>query len=335
MFVRPPEEAVRLDVRSRTSGRPTYGATMTRRFRFGYQLTSAGESTPIRQARRAEALGFDTFLVADHVGSGLAPLPVLAAAAAATETIRLGTFVLNADMRNPVQLAWDVSTLDAVSDGRVELGLGAGHTPQEYDATGIDLRSVAARKRAMRERFGIIRRLLDGETVDHDGEFHTLTGARIEPSRQRHLPMLVGGNGAALLEHAGAHADIVGLQGLTRVRADGHRHDVDWSLDRLDRQIEQIRSGGGERMPELNALVQIVDITDDPEPVLRDVAERIGGIELDVLAACPYVLIGSVEEIADKLLACRARWDITYFAVRALDEFQPVIDRIRQLDAAG
>jgi alkanesulfonate monooxygenase SsuD/methylene tetrahydromethanopterin reductase-like flavin-dependent oxidoreductase (luciferase family) len=111
---------------------------MTRRLRIGHQLSARIEGDPVAAAVRAEELGFDIVLAADHVGLGWSPLPTLAAVAAATERIRLGTLVLNNDMRNPVQLAWEVSTIDRISGGRFELGLGAGHTPSEYDATRIE-----------------------------------------------------------------------------------------------------------------------------------------------------------------------------------------------------
>src|SRR5262245_41034502 len=120
-------------------------------------------------------------------------------AAAATEHIRVGTMVLNNDMRNPVQMAWEAATLDRLSGGRAELGLGAGHTPQEYAATGVERSPAAVRKARLAESVEIIRRLVDGEEVDHDGEHYQLRGARIDRARQTRLPILVGGNGAALL----------------------------------------------------------------------------------------------------------------------------------------
>ncbi len=287
-------------------------------------------------AQRAEAAGFDVFLLPDHVGGGLAPLPALAAAAASTSTIRLGTFVLNADMRNPVQLAWEATTLDRLSQGRFELGLGAGHTPHEYEATGIELKGPHERKAALAERVEIIRRLLDGETVTSPGLHHRLFHATVPRSVQNRLPILVGGNGAALLAHAGEHADIIGLQGLGKTHPDGHQHSVKWEVAHLDEQVEQVCAGAGDRLGEieLNALVQLVDVTDDAERSLTATAKEIGnGMTVEELAAIPYVLIGTVDEIAQEILRARDRWGLTYFAVRSLDEFAPVIERVRELEA--
>lgn len=311
----------------------TYVDHMARGIRFGYQLTSDDKAAPVEAALRAQRVGFDVVLSSDHVGPGGSPIPMLSAMAAATDTIRLGTFVLNSDMRNPVQLAWEASTLDHLSHGRFELGLGAGHTPQEYAQTGIDLQPPAVRKAALCERVEIIRRLLDGETVDFDGQHHRIAAASIDRSSQDHLPILVGGNGRALLEHAGAHADIIGLQGLGRTLSDGHRHEVDWSSSRLDAQVEQIRTGAGHRFGdlELNALVQIVDITEQREFSLRSISDNVGS-DVDVLDACPYVLVGTVDEIVAKVLRCRERWGITYFAVRALEPFGDVIDAVRSVE---
>jgi len=309
---------------------------MTRAIRFGYQPHLDEGDDPVEIARRAEVAGFDVFLLPDHVGGGPAPLPALAAAASATSTIRLGTFVLNADMRNPVQLAWEATTIDRLSAGRFELGLGAGHTPHEYEATGIELQLPGERKAALAERVEIVRRLLDGETVTHAGAHHRLLDAAVPRSLQDHLPILVGGNGAALLSHAGAHADIIGLQGLGRTQADGHQHSVKWEVAHLDRQVEQICAGAGERIEqiELNALVQMVDVTDDAEQSLTNIAELIGdGMTATELAEIPYVLVGTVDEIADEVLRARDRWGITYFAVRSLEDFAPVIARVRELEA--
>lgn len=297
-----------------------------RRFRFGLQLRASLDTDVIDDARRAEAAGFDVVLLADHVGPhGLSPMPTLAAVAAATSTIRLGTFVLNAEMRNPVQLAWEASTIDRLSAGRFELGLGAGHTPHEFAECGVEMLPAAERKHRLMAQVELIRSLVDGHTASSG--VLGVADATVVPAVQERLPILVGGNGAALLGHAGAHADVVGLQGLGRTLVDGHQHEVRWSTEHLDRQIHQVRAGAGDRFDELelNALVQVVDVTDDADAAVTALCAQIPGVEPSDLAELPYVLIGTVDEIVAKLHRCRERWGITYFAVRALDEFAPVI----------
>jgi len=300
---------------------------MSRPFRFGLQLASDIDRDPVADALRAEAAGFDIVLVGDHIGPEYAPLVTLAAIAAATTRCRIGTLVLNADTRNPVQLAWEAMTLDLLSGGRFELGLGAGHTPQEYPAMGLVRDTAKLRKRRLAESVEIIRRLLDGENVTLDGAFRRLENAHIGHSMQERLPLLVGGNGSELLAHAGAHADIIGLQGLGRTLADGHRHDLRWSPDWLDIQLEQIRHGAGDRFDrvELNALVQRVEITDDRSTAIKALCDRIDGLDPAHAEVIPYVLMGTVEEIIDQLYQCRERWGISYFAVRDLEGFAPVI----------
>lgn len=300
---------------------------MTRRLRIGHQLSGRTEGDPVATARRAEELGFDVVLAADHVGPGRAPMPTLAAMAAATERIRLGTLVLNNDMRNPVQLAWEASTIDHLSNGRFELGLGAGHTPQEYEATGIERDAAAVRKQRLMSAVEIIRTLLDGGMVDRVDDHYEVRRARVDRTVQEHLPILVGGNGVALLGHAGAHADIIGLQGLGRTKADGHRHDVDWSAEHLDAQLAQVRDGAGDRFDdlELNALVQMVQITDDRDAALARICDLVDGLTMADADTTPYLLVGTVDEIVLHMMTCRERWGINYFVVRELDDFEPVL----------
>lgn len=312
-------------------GGRTYADAVGRGFRVGFQLPALMDESPVATALRAEELGFDIVLAADHVGDGMSPMPTLAAIAAATSRIRLGTLVLSNDMRNPVQLAWEASTIDRLSDGRFELGLGAGHTPQEYAATGIERARAATRKRRLAESIEIVRALLDGETVDHHGEHYRIEHAQVARAVQERLPVLVGGNGPGLLEHAGAHADIIGLQGLGRTREDGHRHGVRWQRSHLDDQIEQVRAGSGERFDdlEINALVQVVQVTDDREAALRKICDRVEGLTLEDAAVTPYLLVGSVDDIVLHMTTCKQRWGISYFVVRELDGFEPVLRAVR------
>ncbi|MGB0115029.1 MAG: TIGR03621 family F420-dependent LLM class oxidoreductase [Ilumatobacteraceae bacterium] len=304
---------------------------MTRRIRIGHQISGQTNGDPVAAAVRAEELGFDIVLTSDHVGRGYAPMPTLAAIATATTTIRLGTLVLNNDMRNPVQLAWEAMTLDQLSGGRFELGLGAGHTPQEYGATGIERSGAGVRKERLAASVEIIRGLLDGRPVDRAGEHYTIDRARIDQTVQRPLPILVGGNGAGLLNHAGAYADIIGLQGLGRTKEDGHNHEVDWSASRLDMQVEQIRDGAATRFDdlELNALVQVVQITDDRTAALERICDMVDGLTMEDAESTPYLLVGTVDEIVLHMMTCRERWGITYFAVRELDAFEPVLKALR------
>lgn len=303
---------------------------MARDFRFGLAISNGFGDDPVQAALEAEASGFDVAVIGDHIGPEYAPIPALAAIAAATTSIRLGTNVINADLRNPVQLAWEAVTLDRLSDRRFELGVGAGHTPQEYTAVGVEQAAPSVRKRRLMESVELLSALLAGDTVTHSGEFFDIADACVaEPGRP--VRLLVGGNGRALLEHAGRHADIIGLQGLGRTLPDGHRHTVSWTPTHLENQLEQIRGGAGDRFDaiELSALVQVVDITDDADAAVDALCDRVEGLGVNDAAETPYALIGTVDEIVDKLERCRERWGISYFVVRDHDQFAPIIRRLR------
>lgn len=157
-----------------------------------------------------------------------------------------------------------------------------------------------------------------------------ISDARIDPPLQTRLPILVGGNGTALLTHAGRHADIIGLQGLGRTKADGHSHQAKWAPEWLDTQIGQVRSGAGDRFGdvELNAMVQVTRITSDYDATVAEACDRIEGLTPDHVSATPYLLFGTVDQIVAKLHEVRDRWGITYFAVREQEAFADVIRAI-------
>jgi len=304
---------------------------VTSGLRFGLQISPGFGDDVVAQALRAQALGFDLVLVGDHIGAEPAPLPVLTAIAQGTDRIRLGTYVLNADHRNPVQLAWEAVTLDHLSAGRFELGLGAGHTPAEYAATGIRLQPAAVRKRRLMELVEVVRRLLDGETVHHRGEFFQVAGAEVGRSRQDRLPILVGGNGSRLLAHAARHADAIGLQGLGRTLPDGHRHEIRWSLEHLDRQVAHVRraADGVRPPPAFSALVQVVEVTDDRTSALDALRARLPGLTDDAAGVIPYVFVGTVDQIRETVVRAAQRWGIRDFVVRDAEAFAPVIAAVR------
>jgi probable F420-dependent oxidoreductase len=304
-----------------------------RPFRCGFQFTSADAAEVARSARAAEAAGFDVFQVADHVGAQATPLVALGAAAAATSTIRLGTLVLNNDLRHPVVVAQEVATLDQLSGGRVELGLGAGHSFTEYAALGLGFDPPSVRKERLAEAVEIVRALLDGEVVRHEGPHYSVVDAQILRPTQAHVPILVGVNGRAALAHAARHADTVGLTMLGRTKEDGQHHEMRWQADRLDATIEWVRSAAGERAEdlELHALVQAIVVTEDRRAAAEGLAAQIETRPADILAT-PFLCLGTHEEMARHLLACRERWGISYFSVRDVDAFAPVIRLVRRWD---
>jgi probable F420-dependent oxidoreductase len=297
--------------------------------RFGLLLRADDPARVADEARQAEDLGFDTVLVADHVGSDWSPLLCLARAAEATTTVRLGTFVLNAGLHHPLMLAREVATLDHLSGGRVELGLGAGHTPAEFAAAGVPYAPARDRKARLAEFVEIIRRLLDGETVDQCGDHFTLTSASTNRAAQDRLPILVGGSGPSLLTHAARHAEIVGFTGLGRTLPDGHRHAARFQPETLDDEVALVRQTAGERPIELNVLVQVVEMTDDRPAAAAAIADRVEDLTVEDALATPFLALGTADEIAEQLRSAEARWGISYFVVREAEAFAPVIARLR------
>ncbi len=302
-------------------------------FRFGYQATLDEPAQLIDRAREAESAGFDIFQIGDHVGREIAPLAALAAVAEAVDRIEIGTLVLNNDLRHPVVLAQELATLDHLSGGRLEVGLGAGHSFTEYTAIGLGFDPPRIRKQRLSEATEIIRALLDGERVTFEGRHYRLDGVEILRSRQHHVPILVGVNGPEALTHAGRHADVVALTMLGRTKEDGHRHEVRWESWRLDQTVDLIvRAGSGRpSFPRLHALIQDVQLTSERERTAAGASARTGMSVSDILET-PFLLMGTVDEMVDHLLDCRARWGITYFTVRDIETFTPVLDRLKALE---
>jgi probable F420-dependent oxidoreductase len=290
---------------------------------------AAARSEWEEQARLAEGLGFDAILVPDHVLDGVfPPLVALDAMASVTEHLRVGTFVLNNDLRHPVLVARDAAVLDLLSDGRLELGVGAGHAEPEYKALGIPFDSAASRVARLEESVRILRGLFDGESVSFHGSHYTVDELRLTPARRPSL--LVGGNGDRVLALGGRFADIVGFTGLGQTRADGQQHDTEWSLTEIDRKVRLVRAAAADRVNdvEFNVLVQHIEITSDRRQVIEAIAARVGGNIEDMLTA-PFLLVGTVEEIRDQVMAARERWGFSYFVTRSPDQTRLVIKALR------
>jgi probable F420-dependent oxidoreductase len=302
-----------------------------RPFRFGFQSTTDEPAQVLEEARRAEQAGFDIFQVGDHIGTEPSPLVTLAAVAGVTQHMRLGTLVLNNDLRHPVALAQELATLDHLCGGRLEVGIGAGHSFTEYQALGLAFDGPAVRKERLAESVEILRSLLDGVSVTRRGRHYALEGATTLQSRQAHVPLLVGVNGRTALAHAACHADIVAPTMLGRTLADGQHHEVRWEADRLDRTAASVRSSAGAGWPslEMHALVQQVMVTPDRRQRAEEVAQRTRMTVEDILAT-PYLCLGTHEDIAEHLIGCRERWGIGYFSVRSIDAFAPVIGLLRE-----
>lgn len=257
-------------------------------------------------ATQVEAAGFEGLYVGDHPGVTADPFVALAAAAAVTDRIRLGTCVLNAGVWEPTTLANAVATVDLISRGRAVLGVGAGHTPQEWTARGVPFPSAGARVARMVELVEATYALLGStEPVSYTGDHVTLDDAALTDPRpvQGRIPLMVGGNGERVLRFGAAHADIVGITGLRHTLEDGHRHEVDWAASAIERAVDAIRSTAAKvgRDPQLEALVQHVEVTDDASAAAARLAAQVPGASAAELLSAPFVWIGTVDEIRERL----------------------------------
>jgi probable F420-dependent oxidoreductase len=303
-----------------------------RSFRFGVQLRSASSAQEWREkCRQVEELGYDTLLVADHFPHGLGAFSALATAAAITKRIRVGTFVLANDFRHPANLAKEAATLDLLSEGRFEVGIGAGWLRSEYEATGIPFDCAAVRIDRLAEALPLVKRLWTEESVSHQGRFYTVTELSIfpRPAQMPHPPVLVGGGGQRILSLAAQYADIVALN--PRATSEGTPDHSDITAGVTAQKLTWIRDAAGERFAdlELNIVLLRVVPTDDPEAAAHSLAEELNLTPAEVLES-PHVLLGTADEMAATLRRRRSLYGISYISVTkdGLEPFAPVIDRL-------
>ena len=307
---------------------------MTHPFRFGAELRLPLPGlTWAQTAQRVEELGYSTLVVPDHFQDEFAPGPALAAAAAATTTLRLGAHVYCNDYRHPVMLAKETATLDVLSNGRMDLGLGAGWMRSDYEEAGLDYDPPGVRIDRLIEALPIVRGLLGDGPVTFEGEHYTIRGMEGLPKPvQSPIPLVIGGGGRRMLSLAARHADIVGVNANLRSGEIGLDAINDMVAERFDEKLGWVRDAAGDRFAELelNVLVS-AQITGggDATTAMIEATATMFDKPPEVVAHTPVLLIGSVAEIADTLRRRRERWGFNYMVVQAansdLAAFAPVI----------
>lgn len=289
------------------------GVQEARPFRFGTVTTNGTESSRRRwadHARRVEDLGFSTLVVADHFDNGTVCTPRLAAAAMVTTTLRLGSYVYDNDFRHPVLLAREAAEIDVLSDGRLELGIGAGWAKDEYDRVGIPFDAGPVRAARFEEAVGLVRRLHHGETVTHDGDFYRLHDCELQVQPvQRPIPLFLGGGGARMTRFAARNADIVGF--VPRSLPGGGLDPAEFSAAAFDEKVTVLDTALRERAgahPERGVLLFFVGRNADEIPPRES-----GWTAPEILVGSPYALIGDTDQMVDSLLEHRERWGLSYF----------------------
>ncbi|MBV9579478.1 MAG: TIGR03621 family F420-dependent LLM class oxidoreductase [Chloroflexi bacterium] len=276
-----------------------------RKFRFG--VTGRGDTLAAWRdfARKAESLGYDTLVLPDHFARQLAPIPALIAAAQVTSTLRLGTLVLDNDFRHPASLAKELATLDLLSEGRLEVGIGTGSQPRDNEQAGIPLDPPGKRFERLRETLAILDACFSSDEVNFDGTHYQLKAFMSYPRPvQPRVPLMLGARGPRMLRLAGRRADIIGVMGGPE---SNHAE-----------QLEVVRAAAGQRFEsiEFNQLYLQVDVD----------GQR-SGLPGNRLPA----LVGSHEQIVEQLLAQREQELISYVVVigTAIDAFAPIVARLR------
>ncbi len=322
-------------------------STVLRPFRFGFTGgASSKRHRLLESARTVESLGYSTFGLADHFVRPFAPIVAGQAVADATTTLRITQTVLAQDFREPAVLAKELATLDVLSDGRLQVGLGAGWLQSEYDDAGIGFASAAVRIERLEETAVILKGLFAEGPFSFRGEHYTIKGLHgvPRPVQQPRPPLMIGGGGKKVLSVAARQADIVQLMPSNP----GGRSVLDasqFSAEAISEKIGWIRAAAGARFDEIELSAQLLEcaVTDSPEEHLSDftrriamVTERMGGarvdLDVDELRRSPIVAVGSLDEVCDKLIATRATYGINYFAapIDAPPELlAPVIERLR------
>ena len=294
------------------------------------QAQPTGLDSWLALARRLESSGFHALLLGDHPGSGAAPWPALGCAAAVTRTLGLGTYVVQAGVREPMHVAADAATLDVLAPGRVLLGIGAGHTPREWLDAGQDCPDPPRRAARLAEFTEVVARLLRGETVTHAGPHLTLRESRLDglPASGR-VRLAVGGGHPEVLRAGARNADVVALGGLGRTLADGHQHEARFSAAHLRRWLRLIGEEAGQagRTPAIEVLVHVVQATGDRDTAVEEISQRFPRASAEDVASTPFALIGTPEQMAAQLRAQAREFGITSYVVRepAVPDLERVI----------
>jgi len=290
-------------------------------------------------ARKAEAVGCSAFVLPDHLIGQHAAVPLLAMVAAATERLRVGTFVLNVCLRHPAVLAQDLATVDALSGGRLEIGLGAGWNKPEHDAIGIPFEPTGDRVKRLAEAIAIMKGCFAEGPFSFSGEHYAITGhdGAPKPAQRPHPPFFLGGGGKRLLTLASREAQIVGLAPRLMPGTPPRVDARSLTAAATEEKIDWIREAAGDRFRELELNTYPAGgpmvVTGDPRAEARRRARRLReqtGVELtaEEILDSPHVFIGSIKDLTRKFVELRERFGISSFLIDDLDALAPVVEEL-------
>jgi probable F420-dependent oxidoreductase len=301
-------------------------AIQQRPFRFGVIGAHVRTSQELEHtARMAEDLGFATFLLRDHFiaepfGDQLAPVVALMATAQATTRLRIGSLVLDNDYRHPVMLSKEAATLDLLSGGRFELGIGCGWLKSEYDQAGMPFHEPKVRVDRLEESIQVLKGLFADGPLSFSGRHYVVSALDgfPKPAQRPHPPILIGAGSKRMLQLAGREADCVGI--LPKALPNGSISDdvAERSPAVLERKIGWIREAAGDRFHQIQlSTVATIVITDDRRNGAAGVAREQGwdGVPVEQILEMPTIFIGTLDQIAEQMHSRRERFGVSYFVV--------------------
>jgi probable F420-dependent oxidoreductase len=306
-----------------------------RKFRFGVACSKGRSRKEFTElARKTESLGYSTLFVPDHfIEHDLAPTIALTHAAAVTDTLRVGTFVLGNDYKHPVVCAREMASLDLLSDGRLELGIGAGWMTADYEAAGIPLDRPGVRIARLAESITIMKGLFAPGPFTFHGEYYNVTELDGMPKPvQQPVPFFVGGGAPKILALAAREAQIIGINANLR-SGDGTSPDAAKSMtpQATEEKVGWVRDAAGDRYDdlELQALIGFVYVTDDANRILEGIANAFG-VSVEEARLAPPCLVGTVDDIVASLEERRERWQMSYHVIEdsAIEAFAPIVERL-------
>jgi probable F420-dependent oxidoreductase len=294
----------------------------------------------IRLARQTENLGYSTFLVRDHFvpdhfGNQFAPFSALMAAASVTKTMRVGSLVIDNDYRHPVVLAKEAATLDLLSGGRFELGLGAGFLKTEYDKAGMAFVAPGVRISRLTEALEVLKGLFGEGPVTFHGQHYRIDGldGYPKPAQRPHPPIHIGAGRKRMLMLAGREADTVGLLNSSTRTGTLVDDPVERLADTLTQKLAWVREGAGERFTQIElSMTMVLVVTHDRRQAAETLMHAHGWNTItpaDVLDM-PSIFIGSIDEICEVMEARRERFGVSYYVVpdRLRDTLAPIVERL-------
>jgi probable F420-dependent oxidoreductase len=300
-------------------------------FRFGVQaLSQPDRKSWIDLAQRTEAAGFDVLTMPDHFTDQLAPVPALMSVADATTKLRVGALVWDNDYKHPVVLAKELATMDLLSEGRLELGIGAGWMISDYEQSGIPYDRAGLRIERMIEGIDVMKGCFAEGAFSYAGKHYTITdyNGSPKPVQAPCPPILIGGGGKRVLTYAAQVADIIGINATMSAGAVGPEAISTMTAEAVDAKVEIVRDAVGTRLNhvEMNIRAFLVNITDDVAGAISRLAAGMG-VEESMVAETPFALMGPPSKLIEDLIARRERWGFSYVIVGGEDveKFAPVV----------